>query len=337
MVHLSAGILPPIHFYLNSKTSKRTDIGDKMVVVLNKNSCGGTAINKWERIYKLLNLNNSTETFIAGRNGSLDKYILESVRNGKTDFIIAGGDGSINYFVNKCIDLLEPQILRQLKLGAVGIGSSNDFHKPFDENNILHSIPFKINFKQAAKRDVGCINYIYDGKILKKYFLINASLGITAEGNNFFNNPDFILKYLKRINTQFAITYTILKNILTYKNFKIKIEDRNESFTADITNVGILKSPYFTGKLRFQSDPLPDNGLFDIHLYESLSKIELLKLFFNLSNGKRVNSLCRKFWRTNRIKISSEKEFAVEFDGEVITTKYAEFYVIPELIKVCTN
>jgi len=308
-----------------------------MLVALNKNSGGGTAIKKWKKVYKLLNLNNTTETFIPDRNGSLENFIKESVNKGKTEFIIAGGDGSINYFLNRCIELLEPGMLEQIKLGAVGIGSSNDFHKPFEDNNILNSIPFKINFKQAAKRDVGCIQYLKNGKIIKKYFLINASLGITAEGNNFFNNPDFVLKYLKKINTQFAITYTILKNILTYKNFKVTIEGNNESFTANITNLGILKSPYFTGKLRFQSDPLLNNGLFDIHLYESLSKLELLNLFFNLSKGKTNDSLGRKFWRTNKIKISSQKEFAVEFDGEVITTKCAGLYVIPELITVCTN
>jgi diacylglycerol kinase family enzyme len=308
-----------------------------MIVVLNKNSGGGTALKKWETVYKLFQLDNSVKAFFVGRNGSMDEFIKDSTRKGETDFVIAGGDGSINCFLNRCIDLLEPEVLEQIKIGAVGIGSSNDFHKPLKEQNILGSIPFKMNFKEAAKRDVGCIHYLSNGKFLKKYFLINASLGITAEGNNFFNNPDFILKYLKRINTQFAITYTILKNILTYKNFKIKIEDRNESFTADITNLGILKSPYFTGKLRFQSDPLPDNGLFDVHLFESLSKIKLLKLFFNLSKGKTDRYLNKKFWRTNRIKISSQREFAVEFDGEVITTKYAEFYVIPELIKVCTH
>ena len=85
------------------------------------------------------------------------------------------------------------------------------------------------------------------------------------------------------------------------------------------------------------SDPLPDNGLFDVHLYQSLSKMKLLKLFFNLSKGKSDASLNKKFWRTDSIKISSENEFAVEFDGEVITTKYAEFSVIQELIKVCIN
>ncbi|MBK9097366.1 MAG: hypothetical protein IPM14_04425 [bacterium] len=308
-----------------------------MIVVLNKNSCGGTALKKWESIYKHLHLNGSTETFIVGKNGPVDKFIIDSVRSGKTDFVIAGGDGSINYFINRCINLLKPEILSQINLGAVGIGSSNDFHKPFSQQNVLNSIPYKLNFKEAISRDIGCIQYECDGKILNKYFLINASLGITAEGNHFFNNPDFILQYLKKINTQAAIIYTVLKNIFTYKNFQIKLEVNNESFTSNISNLGILKSPYFTGKLRFQSDPLFNNGLFDVHLYDSLSKIKLLKLFYKLSKGKSDNGLNKKFWQTNRIKISSEKEFAVEFDGEVITTKCTEFYVIPELIKVCIN
>jgi len=60
-------------------------------------------------------------------------------------------------------------------------------------------------------------------------------------------------------------------------------------------------------------------------------------LFYSLSNGICDNSFNKKFWRTNRLKITSQKEFAVEFDGEVITTKSVEFSVIPRLIKVCTN
>jgi diacylglycerol kinase (ATP) len=308
-----------------------------MIIFLNKNSAGGTALKKWNSIYRDLKLNGSTETFIVGANDLTDKFILDSIKKGKTDFVIAGGDGSINYFLNCVMSSVGPDILNQIKIGAVGIGSSNDFHKPFHPKNTIGNIPYKINFKDAVQRDVGCIQYKSEGKISKKYFLINASLGIIAEGNNLFNHPDFILRYLKKLNTQSAITYAIIKNIFTYKNFKVTIGGSNESFTANISNLGILKSPFFTGKLRYQSDPLPDNGLFDVHLYESLSKVKLLKLFYNLSKGKSDISLNKKFWRTNRIKISSEKEFAVEFDGEVITAKSAEFSVIPELIKVCIN
>jgi len=308
-----------------------------MIILLNKNSGGGTALRKWNSIYKKLKLNGSTETFIVGANGSTDKFILDSIKKGNTDFVIAGGDGSINYFLNCILNSVEPDILKQIKIGAVGIGSSNDFHKPFHPNNTIENVPYKMNFKDSVERDIGCLLFEKDGKTFKKYFLINASLGITAEGNNLFNNPDFILRSLKKMSTQSAITYTIIKNILTYKNFKVTIGGTNESFTANISNMGILKSPFFTGKLRYLSDPLPDNGLFDVHLYQSLSKMKLLKLFYNLSKGKSDSTLNKKFWRTDRIKISSEQEFAVEFDGEVITTKYAEFSVIPGLIKVCIN
>jgi len=322
---------------IEAQTSKESDIGDKMIILINKNSGGGKALKKWTGIYKQLDLNSSTESFFIGVNGSTDKFIIDSIKKGKTDFVIAGGDGSINYFLNCVLCSVEPDILKEIKIGAVGIGSSNDFHKPFATGNVYKNIPYKINFSEVIKRDVGCAEFEKDEKSFKKYFLINASIGITAEGNNFFNNPDFILRYLKKINTQFAITYAAIKNILTYKNFEVIIGGSNESFTANISNMGILKSPFFTGKLRYQSDPLPDNGLFDVHLYESLSKVKFLQLFYNLSNGKSDNSLNKKFWRTDRIKISSEQEFAVEFDGEVITTKSVEFSVIPRLIKVCIN
>ncbi len=307
-----------------------------MPIILNKNSGGGTAFKKWNTIAGQLKLD-SPNTFTAGEDASFDNFILDAVRKGDIGFIIAGGDGSVNYFLNRCIDLLGRETIRQIKLGAVGIGSSNDFHKSFQHDNNFERIPCKLNFNDAAPRDVGCIKFKAKGKTYKKYFLINASIGITAEGNHFFNNPDFILRYLKRISTQTAIQYTVIKNILTYKNFNVKIEVNNESLTANISNLGIIKSPFFTGKLRFESDPLPDNGLFDVHLYESLSKIKFLKLFTSLSNGKPHRSFNKKFWRTNRVKISSEREFAVEFDGEVIKTKSAEFTVLPRLINVCTN
>lgn len=292
---------------------------------------------KWNKISGLLKLNESVHICCSGSNGSFDKFLIDSVKNGKTDFVIAGGDGSINYFLNRCIVILSPEALRKIRLGAVGIGSSNDFHKPFNDRNIIASIPVKLNFKDAVSRDIGCIQYEKEGKILRKYFLINASLGITAEGNHFFNNPDFILKYLKKFNTQFAITYAVIKNILTYKNFNAELETNTESFMAEISNLGVIKSPFFTGKLRFQSDPLPNNGLFDVHLYKSLSNIKLLKLFYYLTRGKSDISFNKIFRQTDRIKISSLHEFAVEFDGEVIRTKFAEFFVIPGLIKVCTN
>ena len=170
MVHSPAGFLFCLYNCVESKASKGADIGIEMIVLINKNSGGGTAQRKWNLVYPQLNLNGSTETFVVGTNGSADEFIVEALKKGKTDFIIAGGDGSINYFLNRCIQLLEPSALKQIKIGAVGIGSSNDFHKPFHPTNMIENVPYKINFKNAVLRDVGCLLYEKDGKDIKKIF-----------------------------------------------------------------------------------------------------------------------------------------------------------------------
>lgn len=308
-----------------------------MLVLINKNSGGGTAIKKWERIQKHLIILNSQYISIINTDQSIDQLILDSFNNGNTDFVVAGGDGTINFFLNRCMKLFKTEILRNIKIGAVGIGSSNDFQKPFSPENIIDGIPYRLNFKDAVCRDVGCLIYKSNGMLDKKYFLINASVGITAEGNNSFNNPDYTLRYLKQLNTQTAITYAAVKNIFTYNNFTATVKINGESFNAEVSNMGIIKSPYFTGTLRYQSNPKLDDGLFDVHLYQSLSRFELLKLFNNLSKGLPDKKFNRKIWKANKIKISSEEEFAVEFDGEVIKTKWVEFSIIPRLIKVCVN
>jgi len=309
-----------------------------MIVVVNKKSGGGTAFKKWKRLSKILKLGNgSTKIIYVGENGFNKNFVKDALSIRNTNFVIAGGDGTINHFLNFLISTVKPEILKNIRIGAVGIGSSNDFHKPYRKESFIEHIPVKLNFKDAVYRDIGCLQFKKNGTLHKKYFLINASIGITAEGNNFFNNPDTFLKILKRINTQSAITYAAIKNIFAYKNFNALIECNGLSCEANISNMGIIKCPYFTGKLRYQSEPEINNGLFDVHLYQSLSKAKLIKLFYNLSKGIPDNSFNKLFCRTDRVKISSEKEFAVEYDGEVITTKSVVFYVMLKLIKVCIN
>jgi len=309
-----------------------------MHIILNQKSGGGTALKKWERVCKRLNLSNgSTVYHYVGVNVSENEFVLDALNRGNTDFVIAGGDGTVNHFLNHLINRAEPEILSKVIIGAVGIGSSNDFHKPFQSKNILERIPYKLNFKDAVYRDVGCFLFEEGGNLVKKYFLINASIGVVAEGNKFFNCPDSILQFLKKCNIQSAITYAAIKNVFSYKNFAASIKINNDSFEANISNLGIIKCSFFSGKLRYPSYPQLNNGLFDVHLYQSLSKSTLVNLFYSLSNGASDNSFNKKFWRTDKIKISSENEFAVEFDGEIISTKSVEFSVIPRLIKVCIN
>ena len=90
---------------------------------------------------------------------------------------------------------------------------------------MVNGIPCKFNFTSAEDRDVGILTFI-DSQEQKqqKYWLINASIGITAEANLFFNTPDFVLNYLKKTITNSAILYAALRTIAFYRNRDLTVK-----------------------------------------------------------------------------------------------------------------
>lgn len=309
-----------------------------MLIIINPYSAGSTALKKWKKLECSLPLNkHSCRMHFMNGKTSFSQTIQNALNIGEREFVAAGGDGTVNYLLNSLLNYSKSYSQKDIKIGAIGIGSSNDFHKPFNglERN---QIPVKINFEEAKFRDVSYLKFINGGKSITKYFLINASIGLTAEANNLFNNPDSVLRRLKKSNTAFAIYYAALKTIFLYHNINAEIDCSIQGkIKTYITNMGIVKSPYFSGDLRYNTSINYGNGLFDVHLSENISKGNSLYLLWALGHNKLENVSKLKSWRTNNIHISAEKPFTVEYDGETIKTKSVEFGILKKQIKVCVS
>ena len=274
--------------------------------------------------------------FMNGKKPS-HQLIQNALNNGEREFVAAGGDGTVNYLLNSLLKYSKSDIQKDIKIGAIGIGSSNDFHKPFNGLKRNH-IPVKINFEEAKLRDVGYLKFTNDEKSITKYFLINASIGLTAEANNLFNNPDRVLRKLKKSSTASAIYYAALKTIFLYRNLNTEIEcNIKGKIKTKITNMGIVKSPHFSGDLCYNSSINFGNGFFDVHLCEDLSKVSSLHLLWALEHSKLKKVSKLRSWKTNQISVSTDKSFTVEYDGETIKTKSVIFGILKKQIKVCVS
>lgn len=304
-----------------------------MVILLNINCCGGKGLEKWNRIKNYF-VNPETTVLQTNENG-LSARLEESLEKGEKQFIAAGGDGTINYLLNYLIHLTSPEQLKKITFGAIGIGSSNDFHKP--TNSKIGEIPICIDFQNTYHRDVGVITYGSDKVEVKKHFLINASIGITAEANNLFNKSDLILKRLKKCNTKTAIFYSAIKTIMNYKNLSAELSVNESCIRTSITNLGITKNSHFAGGFCYDSQVDYANGKFAIHLAYDMNKFEVLNLMKALASNSFSKLRKTKSWRTDWVKIASRNNFAVEYDGEVITTREIEFKILKNFIRVCGN
>ncbi len=309
-----------------------------MFLLLNTRAYGGNALKKWDRIKNSLPIVEFEAGHKVDKNSNENLDISNAILNGERNFIAAGGDGTINYLLNEILSYPSKTIIDEIQLGTIGLGSSNDFHKPIYSSRLINGIPCKIDFTHTEERDVGCITYVHNEKKLEKYFLVNASIGVTAEANYFFNHPDFILKLFKRMNTRAAIIYSAMHTIMRYKNIELEmIDSKNDSKIFRVANLAITKSPYISGDLKLNYTPNYKNGLLNIHLLGDTTKFELIKILHQLHTNKVDPTNIFNSSQSSSILIKAEKPFKVEFDGEIIRSNCARFSLLKKRIRVCIN
>jgi diacylglycerol kinase (ATP) len=250
--------------------------------------------------------------------------------------VSAGGDGSINCLVNTLLQSSDFN-LNQLSIGAIGLGSSNDFLKPF--NRTIKNIPVRINYPGGTlSHDVGLVTYRdTSNKLVNRYFIVNASLGVTAVANWNFNNPDIVLKFLKKNSTNSAILYTAIKTILTYKNQLCDVEFNEEKMLASISNINILKIPFVSGSFYYNQPILPDDGQFGLNICRDMSKNELLSTLFRLQAGRFPNNQKRISAYTSALSISAKNPIIFECDGETDIAIDLKISLLPKAIQVLKN
>ncbi|HCY74372.1 MAG TPA: hypothetical protein DHV28_00490 [Ignavibacteriales bacterium] len=310
-----------------------------MNVILNTYAAGGRAEKKWNSVKDIvIGKFSDCKIINVEEIDSLEKIVRSAIETEDSNFIIAGGDGTVNNFVNSIMEVLNEDEIKNIKIGVAGIGSSNDFCKSFNPESFINNIPCKINFENTQLRDAGLIRYKAEGKIKEKYFLLNASIGVTAEANNLFNNPDFILKFLKKYFTKTAILYAAAKAIFTYKNYEARIIfDSFETYSFRISNLSIIKNPNISGDLSYPGEANYQNGLYDIYLAHSMNKLDLIQLLRLLSKKVFPKKDKTGYCKTSKIKVTAMNDFLIEFDGEIISTNYAEFSILNKYLNICDS
>ena len=308
-----------------------------MIILVNPEAGGGTGLKKWRAIAARVQERTGPFTEVITPDlKAMESAVDKALGAGETQFVAAGGDGTFNALANHILRRVPDPSAAGTILGAIGLGSSNDLHKPLNPPAIIDGCPVMLDFNAARPRDVGVATYLHDGVQRSRVFLINASAGVIAEGNLFFNQPDRVLAWLKGRSTALAILYASLRTILLFRNQPVVVTSTETgSFTSDLTNIGIVKNPHFTGDLRYPGEADYGNGQFTVYLFGGLRRRGLLRLMKALSKGVFPSDIHARVWTSQKIEISSSSPIAVESDGEVVRTHSVAFHILPRRMRVC--
>ena len=308
-----------------------------MIVLLNRRAGGGTAPEKWRRLQSHLTMTNEfVEVLHPDDRTDMTDVVLKSQKRGDTHIVAAGGDGTIHNVLNAM--MLVPEAMRStLVLGAIGLGSSNDFHKPISPLRCVDGIPCALHFRNACRRDVGVATMRTSMGVVTEYFLLNASVGVCAAGNEIFNQPDLVLSWLKAHYAGGAILVAAILAIARYHNMRCAIEWRTgERLNIALTNLGIMKSPHFSGSLHYDGAANYHNGQFQVFGATDLAFLHRLQFLWYLSRGKFLKSRSGWMRTTDSLKLESLTEFSVELDGEIFLADQVQFSVLRNALMVCS-
>ncbi|NQZ00805.1 MAG: hypothetical protein HRT45_09070 [Bdellovibrionales bacterium] len=257
---------------------------------------------------------------------SLQERVQSFVQNGARDFVACGGDGTVNALTESLFQSGYPT--HKFRLGAVALGSSNDFHK--SRQSQRNRFPGLLNFKNTAKQEVLEIE-IDDKKLV--YANLNASIGLTAEANSTFNQLGWLGKKMKSWSLNLAIGYSILMTLLRLKPLTVQIETDHEKLNCQTLNTQIIKQRFFAGDLSYPKSA--ETGKIDLYIYNNITYLSLFSGLVSLAKGElpRTKALISK--STRQLTITSEKPIALERDGEVVTGCKFKIRVSPQELNVC--
>jgi diacylglycerol kinase (ATP) len=305
-----------------------------MLIFLNPAAGGGRATKRWEEIAPRLASFKKFELHLLYHQADAHEVMAHAIERGESEIVAAGGDGTVNAVLNMLMREPVRDASRHITFGAIGLGSSNDFHKP--ATSTVEDYPCKLDFARARVRDIGVLTAEISDTEETRYFMSNASIGATADANREFNEPDRILGRLKYICTPAAILYAAMKTILFHRNIEALVSSP-ETGTVEIrlSNLGVVKNNHFSGNLRYDAPACLDDGLFGAHLCHGMSSAELTRVLLSLSCGRFSSLPKTRSWSCRSLTVRTEQPVNIEFDGEILTTSAVRFDVLHNAMKVC--
>ncbi|MFR9751475.1 diacylglycerol/lipid kinase family protein [Nocardia sp. 004] len=312
-----------------------------MLVVLNPQSNAGTALQRWQPVETVLRERNPDMTVeLPADEQHATKIVRAAVtRQDPPEVLVAaGGDGMVNLVLNA---LMDPETDRPLAagsaLGAVGLGSSNDFHKPMSDAARVGTVPVRLDAARAELVDVGKASMLLaDGTHIVRYFLLNASMGLVAAGNHSFNHATGLLGKLKTRNVDAAILATALTTIATHRPLPITVRGSDWIHTAPITNIGVLKSVHFAGGMHYDTTVTRADGRFDVNIWSAAGRLRVLGLIAGLYAGRFRRSRLAVCHRDTMVELRPDRPTPLELDGEITIVESARLEVLPRALRVCT-
>ncbi|MDD2386508.1 MAG: diacylglycerol kinase family lipid kinase [Bacteroidales bacterium] len=304
-------------------------INTKYFFVINPNAGNEGGNLEWPKIVNMLKTNSIEYDFAFTEHvGHAEEIVSQKILESYRKFIVVGGDGTVNEVTNgifkqKAVPTLE------IYLGLIQMGTGNDWARYYD---------MKPDYKEEMERlvncpsrvqDVGKIKYSSDGEQKSAYFINIAGLCFDSTVVKATNE----MKQRGR-RTKFAYLISLLKSLIKYKPWHLKIYINDEILEGQFLSISIGNGKYSGGGMIQTPDAIIDDGYLHVTIYQNMPKHKIITKVHKLYNSTILEIKGIKSFKTKGFKIESKEPIFAETDGEIIGSTPYEISILPSSLNV---
>ncbi|MGB0920727.1 MAG: diacylglycerol/lipid kinase family protein [Alphaproteobacteria bacterium] len=316
----------------------------KIVAIVNPASNGGRTGKNWAELHLALDqaLNRRTRTpggpvearFTADRGQAID-LTREALRNGATQIIAVGGDGTTNEVVNGFFaeDGTDTVINPHACLSLLMAGTGGDFRRTFSLETQQDFIDGIAN-GTPRPLDIGRCDFVaHDGIPTHRYFDNILSFGMSGDVCMRVDDAT----WQKRLGGTFTYNWAIGRAFLAWRNRPVQlvVDGKDEGIFA-INTLAICNGRYFGSGLLPAPHADPFDGLLDITCIADTNLIDVATSAGAMRNGTVLDHKRVTFRRGRNVEIipqgDSPLPLPFEIDGETPGLAPATVRLLPGAI-----
>ncbi len=232
--------------------------------------------------------------------------------------IVVGGDGMFHLGVNATAKT-------DIPLGLIAAGTGNDSARALGLP--IHDVVAGVSHIVSKLKATRLVDLIESESNSRKFFSFGAvSAGFDALVNKRANMWNWITGPIK-------YRFAMYRELASFKpiDYRAVIDGVERIFQANLCTVA--NSPSYGGGLYITPDASVDDGEFDLFILNSISRLELIKLFPSVYEGKHVTHPAVEIIRAKQVVLDSPGMPAYS-DGEHVGDSPVECKVAPKSLRV---
>lgn len=259
---------------------------------------------------KALRLTDSLAVLLAGMDirHSVFTRVWPAAWDGITEIWIIGGDGTVNWFINRYPDITLP-------LSVYPGGTGNDLHW------MLYG---DLSPEKQAELVLEGNPRAIDAGICNGKLFING-VGIGFDGA--------IVKDLlgkKKLAGKASYLLSILKHIVVYQERPCRVQLPGETIAQDCFMISVANAKRYGGGFRVAPKASVTDGLLDVNIVGKIAAFSRIRYLPVIEKGEHLDLPFIHYRQTHRITISSASVLYAHVDGEYLGDKTFDIEVLPK-------